>query len=226
MSTETLVRLDDSDKTIYFAVFNSTGQVFDFDSEVLAFVDLDTPAVEPYLAATKYEDAGGAGKAQFIASLNLATINNTAALVNCTVIAFEQAGEDPALATDEARSQPVALAIQFGMDSVKKFQVRGGISTDSTNGSYLEAQAWLEADGEVVPLSSGATCVCNIRQIEASEDGIQLDAEDFDSVNEQYVFEFSQADPELEDDHQYRAEFTITQDGVSWKLTTHFVVLP
>ena len=226
MSTESLVRLDDSGKTIYFAIFNETGQVFDFGAGTPAFVDLDVSNVEPYLAATEYADAGGLGKSQYIASLNLATINNTAALVNCTAIAFEQSGGSPDLTADSPRSQPVSLAIQFGLDSVKKFQVRGGVSTDSTNGSYLEVQAWLEAEGEVVPLSSGATCVCNIRQIEASEDGIQLTAVNFGTVNEQYVFEFSQADPELENDHQYRAEFTITQNGVSWKLTTHFVVLP
>lgn len=223
----TLVRLDESDKTIYYAFFNSSGQVFDFGIETPAFVDLDIETnVQPFLATTEYANAGGFGKSQYIASFDLATINSTAAVLDCTAIAFEQSGGSPDLTADAPRSQPVPYSIQLGMENVQKFEVRGGISTDSTNGSYLEAQAWLEADGVIVPLSAAATCVCNIRQIEASEDGIQLTAENFGSVNEQYVFEFSQADPELEDDHQYRAEFTITQNGVSWKLTTHFVVLP
>lgn len=230
MSTETLVRLDDSSRTIYFAVFNSTGQVFDFGADTPAFVDLGETNVEPYLEATEYEDAGGAGKSQFIASLNLATINNTAALVNCTVIAFDQAGESPDLETDAPRSQPEPLSIQFGMEGVKKFKVHGGISTDSTNGSYLEVQAWLEADGEVVPLvntgGSPATCACNIRQIDAEADGLQISTANFDVANDQYIFVYTVADPELEDDKQYRAEFTIVQDGVTWKLTKDFVVLP
>lgn len=227
MSTEPLIRLDDSSKTIYFSVFNSAGQIFDFNSNT--FVELSAPPVTPGLAATEKANAGGAGKSQYIASLNLATINNTAAIVHCTVLAFEQAGGSPAPGTDTAVSQPNGFAVQFGREDISNIKVHAGISTDSTNGSYLEVQAWLEVDGEVIALTSGesgATCACNIRQIEADADGIQLSTGDFGNVNAQSIFEFSEADPELEDDHQYRAEITITQDGVSWSITKEFVVLP
>lgn len=226
MSTETLVRLDDSGKTIYFSIFNASGQVFDFDSGVEAFVALSS-ATEPYLAATERADAGGAGKSQYIASLDLATINNTAALVSCTAIAFEQAGGSPDPETDSARSQPSPLEIRFGSeDGDVEYRVHAGISTDTTSGSYLEVQAWLESNGAVVPLTSSATCTCNIRQIDAGADGIQISAVDFGNVNSQYIFVHSEADPSLETDRQYRALITITQDGKSWTTTKDFVVLP
>lgn len=225
MSVESLIRLDGSGKTIYFAIFNSTGQVFDFDAGVLAFVALSA-AVEPYLAATEYADAGGAGKSQYIASLNLATINNTAAIVQCTVIAFEQAGVSPDLEADSAVSQPNGFSVQFGSEGISNIKLHCGISTDSTSGSYLEVQAWLEENGAVIPLTADATCSCYIRQIDAAADGIEILTTDFDVVNAQYIFVFSEADPALENDRQYRAKFTITQDGVSWTTTKDFVVLP
>lgn len=225
MFTETLVRLDNSDKTIYFAVFNNVGQVFDFNAGVLAFANLGS-AIKPYLAATEYPNAGGSGKSQYIASLNLATINNTAALVDVTVIAFEQAGGSPALATDEPRSQPNGFTIQYGREGSNQIGIHCGISTDSTNGSYLEVQAWLESNGEVIPLTSSATCTCYVRQIDAEADGIEITAVNFGSVNAQYIFVHSKSNPSLEPDRQYRAKFTITEGGSSWSTTKDFVVLP
>ncbi|QDT26790.1 hypothetical protein Enr10x_21000 [Gimesia panareensis] len=225
MSTETLIRLDDSGKTIYFAIFNASGQVFDFNSGVLAFADLGD-AVEPSLAATEYADAGGFGKSQYIASLNLATINNTAALLSCTAIAFEQAGGSPDLTTDAPRSQPAPLEIQFGREGQNQISIHCGISTDSTSGSYLEVQAWLESNGAVIPLSASATCSCQIRQIDAEADGIQITTANFGNVNSQYIFVHSKANPSLENDRQYRAKITITEGGTSWSTTVDFVVLP
>lgn len=225
MSTETLVRLDESGKTIYFAIFNNVGQVFDFNAGVLAFANLGA-AIKPYLAATEYPNAGGAGKSQYIAALDLTTINNTAAIVQCTLVAFEQAGGSPAPATDVVRSQPNGFAVQFGTEELNDIKLHCGISTDSTNGSYLEAQAWLESNGEVIPLTSSATCSCNIRQIDAGSDGIQITTANFGSVNAQSIFTHSKSNPSLENDRQYRAKFTITQDGVSWSATKDFVVLP
>ncbi|QDT84569.1 hypothetical protein [Gimesia chilikensis] len=225
MSTETLVRLDDSGKTIYFAFFNAAGQVFDFDSEVLAFVDLGD-AVEPGLAASEYSDAGGAGKSQYIASVNLALLNNTAAQLHCTAIAFEQAGGSPDPETDSACSQPVPLEIQYGREGQNQISIHCGISTDSTSGSYLEVQAWLESNGAVIPLSDSATCSCEIRQIDAEEDGIQITTVNFGTVNAQSIFTHSKNNPSLENDRQYRAKFTITDGGISWSTTKNFVVLP
>lgn len=225
MTVESLVRLDDSGKTIYFAIFNSVGQVFDFHAGVLAFVDLG-PALIPFIPATEYPNAGGAGKSQYIASLDLATINNTAAIISSTLIAFEQAGGAPALGTDSALSQPVGLAIQFGRDGKNQFNVHCGVSTDTTNGDVLELQAWLEADGQVVALPNTATCQCQIRQIDAGADALDLTTVDFGPVNSQSIFTHSENNPAFENDRQYRAKFTITESGVSWTITKTFHVVP
>ncbi|QDT95561.1 hypothetical protein [Gimesia aquarii] len=229
MSVESLVRLDDSGKTIYFAIFNSAGQIFDFNAGVLAFVDLSTPPLTPGLAATERADAGGAGKSQYIASLDLATINNTAAIVDCTVLAFEQAGMSPAPGTDSVVSQPNGFQVQFGSEEIKNISVKAGISSDTTNGDFLEVQAWLEADGKVIALTtgvSGATCTCHIRQIDAGADGIEITAEQFGDANSQNIFVHAVSNPAIENDRQYRARFTITENGVSWTITKTFHVVP
>ncbi|QDV50862.1 hypothetical protein [Gimesia fumaroli] len=226
MSVEPLVRLDDSGKTIYFVIFNNVGQVFDFNAGVLAFANLGA-AVKPYLAATEYPNAGGAGKSQYIASLDLATINNTAAIEHCTLIAFEQAGGSPAPATDTPRSQPNGFSVQFGKEGLNKFRIQCGVSTDTTSGVVLELQAWLESDeGEVVALTSAATCACQIRQIDAGSDALSITTGDFGNVNSQSIFTHSLSNPALENDRQYRAKFTITQNGVSWTVTKPFFVVP
>ena len=136
--------------TVFFRLFNSTGQAFDFDDNTFKAL---ASCTTPYVAATERADMGGTGKSCYQASVNLANVNDTGAIGRYTLRAYEQAGGSPA-DSDAAISGGLALTVQFGELGEREIVAQAEISVKSTAGSTCQVSAWLEWGGEKVGIST------------------------------------------------------------------------
>lgn len=136
--------------TVFFRLFNSSGQAFDFDDNTFKAL---ASCTTPYVAATERADMGGTSKSCYQASINLANVNDTGAIGRYTLKAYEQAGGSPA-DSDAAISGGLALTVQFGELGEREVVAQAEISVKSTAGSTCQVSAWLEWGGEKVGIST------------------------------------------------------------------------
>lgn len=141
--------------TVFFRLFNSSGQAFDFnDNTFKALVSCTTP----YVAGTERTSMGGTGKSCWQASINLANINDTGAIGRYTLKAYMQAGGSPA-DSDAAISGGLPLTIQFGELGEREIVCQAEISVKSTAGNACQVSAWLEWGGKKIGIATNGGTV-------------------------------------------------------------------
>lgn len=140
----------DAGETVFFRVFDTTGNVFDFDDGIFKAIG---SATTPQVAASEKTGMGGTGKSGYTASIDLAAINDTGSVGRYTAKAYAQAGGSPA-ATDPAISGGLTLSVQFGILGEKEVIAQAEISVKSTAGSTAQVSAWLEHGGNRVPVAT------------------------------------------------------------------------
>lgn len=156
MTTETFSSPEyTASATVFFRLFNSSGQAFDFSDNTFKSL---ASCTTPYVAATERSDMGGTGKSHYQAGINLANVNDTGAIGRYSLIAYEQAGGSPA-DSDAAISSALSLTVQFGDLGEREIVCQAEISVKSTSGLACQVSAWLEFGGERIGISTNGGTV-------------------------------------------------------------------
>lgn len=212
MATEVLQTTDAPSNNVYFALWNTSGNVFDFADNT--FKALSAPPTTPYVAATENTGQGGVSESGYRASVNLANVNNTAAAAAYIVEAYRRLGGSPAIATDVllARGE-IRVAggeLVTGGSSGTGYVVKVGMAVTSTAGDLVKVWAWVELHGQ--PVTLDGTCV-----FECFEAGTILDQWSLAAVNENAIgqWEAEVEDPGFADDTKYLLRATITVGAVT-----------
>jgi len=122
-----------------------------------------------------------------------------------------------------------SLEAQTDAEAAAGRRVRFQVHTETTNGDVCDLAAWLEeADGSVVPCTSGDTCAIAIVQHGSDSGSPQFEAEttDFGDANSDHRFEHQVATPGFDDDRAYYAIITLVIDSVTYTAVEPFNILP
>lgn len=141
----------DASATVYFRLYDSSGNVFDFNDETFKAIG---SATTPQVAATERTEMGGTSKSGYQASIDLATVNDTGAVNRYTLKAFLQSGGSPATSDAAITDGWFHITIQFGGLGEKDVVAQGEISVKSTAGSTAQISAWLEFAGKKIGVST------------------------------------------------------------------------
>ncbi len=202
-----------SGQTLYVAAMNGAGEWLDFDDWTFkAIGDVTTIG----LAMTAHDIASG--RQRYLASIDLTDLAPGLAAVSCTVGCYVQTGGSPDPESDTLSGQVIPLIAQLGKVGYRRFVPQLKLGVTSTAGTELALMAWLEADGEKVPLETlddTATCAVEIIR-QGNYPQISLDATAMGSVNADHCFEPLAANPDFTADRIYRAQTTITANGLTF----------
>lgn len=216
MSTEQIAFQHDPGATLYAAIFDSTGQVFDWNDNTFKAV---ASATTPGIALIERAAAGGGSKSLYTGSFNRATVNNTATVGQYSLTIFSQAGGSPAPVTDAAVSSPAAFEIRFGEPGglQVRHQIDGCFTT--TAGTLIRLMVQLLYDGQRVALETvdpTATCALAVREHGAGADLFTISAT---TVNAAGIFELSKTNPGYTADRLYKYTLTMVVNGVTLTFT-------
>lgn len=223
MSSEQLAVHFDESRTLYAAIFNEDGEVFDFDSDT--FVALGLPPVDPYWPLEENVGTGGSGFSQywFADPLDLARINPSATAMAVRINVFDQAGGSEDLAADTV-IQVSDLTIKGG-----ELVGSGGAGMQCLfepiyrpNDDTMKFTVALELNGEAIELDVAASCAIVIRQVNPVT-GANLFSVSVSAPDANGHFTLSKLAPNLSGDTStYRAIITIVNDGVTYTFTKFF----
>ncbi|MBW3538756.1 MAG: hypothetical protein KY476_00650 [Planctomycetes bacterium] len=201
-------------KSVYFRLFNDSGQVFDFNDNTFKAL---AGATTPYVVATERGDMDGAGLSGYQATINLANVNKTPTAKHYTLKAY--ANPAPADA-DVSIADALDVIVQLGELGEGELIVQAEVSVKSTAGLTAQVKAWLERNGrkiDVDTLDAATSASVTLREHGSAIDLFSkaLAAADL----KEDIFEGEQATPGFTDDRQFDVEATITVNGVA--VTTH-----
>nr|AKH48437.1 hypothetical protein [uncultured marine virus] len=215
MATKTITLSHEAGQTCWLAIFNQAGQVWDFTAGIfrsLASAANFSLALTPDATETSY----------YQATVDLATLNATAAPINYVLQAFEQPGGSPDLA--DLKLISTGFTVQLSAEVAKTPTVEPVLDV-TIDGTDIELTAWLETDGQLVDLDtfdSAATCDVQLREHSAGAVVFQVD--DADNVafalsaNVANHFEMTAATvitSALDDSSGY-LRVTIVENGNTW----------
>lgn len=161
MTTEVFLFTGTAATTHRLAIFNSTGQVFDFNDSTFKSL---ASATTPYTNATERADMGGT-KSGYTASVNLALLNSTTTPIKF----FADWYTDTGLTTRVSESSEFTVCNSELMASVNLMQVYGsGTSAGhlSNAASNLAARNYYAIRGQVVTDGSNTTTYVKISSTE------------------------------------------------------------
>lgn len=201
--------------TVYAVVVRlSDGHVFDWsDNTFKALASATTPEV----AMTSLVTVGASDL--FEASIDLATINNTATGMDVKVLALHQAGGSPAPATDTAIGegdsfQIVAGAVAGGVTA--GYRVLACVDVTSTLGDNAHCKVkLLDPTGKVV-IDAAATCALNVQR-DGAVNQFSVSTSDFGVQNANGYWEYNFANPDFTTDVGYTAIATVISGGVTYQ---------
>lgn len=186
---------------IYFRIYNSDGEVFDFDDDTFKALG---SATTPYIVATEQPDADGTGRSDYAAEIDTALISDGSIPAEFRIKYFDNAtpaAGDLAIGGTTFRIPELATEIY-------ECHAEGALLT--TAGNEIRITAWLTYNGQTLPVTSG-TCSIAIREHSASSDLLVLNSASPDVLGR---FEFTQSNPGFTDDRLYMARITITVSAV------------
>ena len=172
MASETVQVLHETGKTVWLAVFNSSGQVWDFTAETFR-------ALGSAANFSKSMAAVSGATYAYSTTIDLSTLNAAAAVSEFSVVVYEQAGGSASLSADTPLESS-SIAVHSG----SKYQpgpIIEPVVEVTIDGSDVEISAWLEADGVLVDLDtvdSSATCDVQVREHSAGAVLFQVDDAD------------------------------------------------
>ena len=223
MSSEQLpVHFTDS-RTLYAALFNGAGEVFDFDSD--NFVALSLPPVDAFYPMSENVGTGGAGFSSywFTDPLDLSRINGTATPMDVELKVFDRVGGSEDLAADTVihtsafavkngeRVEPGAAGMVCLFEPIYR-----------ANDDKMKFTVALELNGVAVTLDGAASCEIVVRQVNPIT-GADLFSASVSAPDANGVFSLSQSAPNLSGDTStYRALITVVNDGVTYEFTKFF----
>lgn len=199
-------------QTVYFTLWNSAGQVFDFDDNTFKAVG---SAVTPALAATERTGPGGS-VSHYTANLDLADVHMGGNVLRLWVAAFQQVGGSPAPATDTTLTIPESqrlLDIQFAEQGIGQLRLEVAPAFTTTAGLEMRLRAALTRNGVKVPLETydaAATLALAVREQGAGSDLFTISAT---TVGADGLFDLDQADPEFTSDRVYSFIYTLVENG-------------
>lgn len=174
MANKTITYTEESGLTIWFAVFNRTGQVWDFTAG--SFKALGSAAN----FSTAMSAVAGAAYA-YQATLDLATLNATALPVGYTLKVYDQAGGSPSLSADTVVATE-NFVVQLSAEPLSVPLVEPN-ADGVIDGSGVELMVWLESDGVVVDLDTfDASATCDVTIREHGAGAVLLQVDDADNV--------------------------------------------
>lgn len=212
MATEVLQTTDAAGNNVYFAIWNTSGNVFDFNDNTFKALG---SATTPYVAATENTGQGGVSESGYRASVNLSNINSTLTVAAYIAEAYRRLGGSPVLTTDvllareEMRVSNGTLTIDGSSGQVV---CECDISVRTTAGVDADLVAWLERDGQRVVLAAGS---CSITVTEKDSGVDQWTVTDA-APNADGVFEMSKNLPAFTSDRIYIVKVSITENGTTW----------
>lgn len=210
MATEVLQTTDAPGNNVYFTLWDTSGNVFDFADNT--FKLLSAPPTTPYVAATENTGQGGVNESGYRASVNLANVNSTPAVAAVIVEACRRLGGSPALTTDlmlarsELRIANGTIATGGGPgDVLSGYVVKVGMNVTATIGDYAQLYAWVEYNGQ--PVVVDGTCVFS-----CFEYGATVAQWTESAVGENIIgqFELLKHLPNFDDDKKYLLRAAIT----------------
>lgn len=210
MATETLVVQHTASKNVYFALFESDGDVFDFNDNTFKAI---AGATTPYVAATEESDLGGVGRSVYVASVNLANVHDHGVPKDVIVQAYERAGGTPAPLTDTVIALPSYVKVQFAEVGELPLTVEIVPCFTSTAGTEVRLFAKLMRGGKPVPIATydaGATLALAVREHGAVGDLFTIGAT---VVGASHVWELTQAAPGYTADRLYKYTATLVENG-------------
>lgn len=204
MATETFLFEGTAGTPHYLALWNRSGQVFDFSDNT--FKSLGS-ATTPYVAATERVNMGGSSKSGYTAAVNFANVNATAARMRLSASWYTNT------ALSAIVSDPLDVVVRLGQldsgEGVSGFAPQIGACFTSSAGTEVRFSAWLERDGQLVVLTAG-TCAIAIRE---HGSGVDLFSVSDAAPNAAGIFEATQASPGFTSDRLYLATVTIVSGG-------------
>lgn len=195
---------------VYLRLFNSSGQVFDFNDDTFKAL---ASCTTPYVAATERADMGGTGRSGYQATIDLADVNNTGAANRYSVKAYDNA--TPA-DTDNPISDELGITVQFGKLGEREIRVAFEAALTTTAGAAIRHIAWLEHGGEQVDLSAvdaSATCDIAVREYGAGSDLYTDNSNTLAAGTDR--FETETSSPGFTDDRVYLFTVTITENSIA-----------
>lgn len=215
MANHTVKAKWDAGATLWFAVFNAAGQVFDFTANNFkALASAANFSTALTADATETEHYRG--------TLNMSNVNAGGEPTTYEVRVYEQAGGSPDLADDDIGGYE--LVIQFGEvpPPADRPKVVHSVVAD---GADAEIQAWLELNGVIVDLATidaSATCDVQVREQSAGTNLFQVDDQDNAAFNlganvaNHYELEKTSVITSALDDSNLFVQTTIVENGNSW----------
>lgn len=214
MATTDLFYRDEAGLSIYFRLWNSAGQVFDFNDNTFKAIG---SATTPYVAATERTAVDGDGFSAYVATVNLANVNNTGTLRHVFWAAYSNG--TPA-AADVSVSDYAQMIVQFGRLGPVSIQCKCEAAMLTSAGNEVRILCWLEANGERISLASGS-CTATFREHGSGSD---LFAETDSAPNAAGSFELTKTSPGFTNDRIYQVTVAITDSAGN--VFTNTVAMP
>jgi len=211
MATKVFSFDTDAGADIYVRIFGRTGsevgQVFDDSDDTFKAL---ASATTPYITCTEQTAEDGTAYSSYTVSVDLATLNDTLALKDYVIRAYDNA--TPA-DTDVAVSGPLAFSVQAGEEGKQDITVSIDGCNTSSAGTEVRYLIRLYVNGTMRVLDNAATCVLTVR-----EQGAGVDLFTSGSINPETglgYFEHDETTPGFTDDRLYEHEVVITEDTVA-----------
>lgn len=131
---------------VYFRVFDTSGQVLDFDDGT--FKSLGS-ATTPYVDAIERTDMGGSNRVGYQASIDLALVNDGPLAGDFILQAYDGATH---ATSDDPIGDPLEFSVQFAAiaDQHNLIIPQADANVKSTEGNAVQISVWLEKDGITV----------------------------------------------------------------------------
>lgn len=219
MTTQKISQQYDAGAHLYVTAFNSSGQVFDYNTNT--WVAISLPPVNPFLSVTERTGTGGTGESDFWATVDLGLLNPSATQVDVRLKFFERAGGSNSLSADTVIGVADVSIVSGG-------QVNVGFTECVLTPSYragsdtLYFVAQLRVNGLPVTLAGGDTCTIIVRQINpvAGSNLFTVGPVNPDANGE---FTLSKVNPNLNADTSiYRGLVTMVVGSVTYSFECHF----
>jgi len=215
MANKTITVSHEASQTVWVAIFNAAGQVWDFTAGTFRAL---ASAANFSLALT----ADATETSYYVGTVDLSTLNATADTVGYTVQAFEQVGGSPDL--EDLKLGSESFMVHASTEVLRAPLIEPMVEV-TIDGGGAEVTAWLEADGVLVDLDTldaSATCDVVVREHSAGAVLFQLDDADNAafalSANVANHFELTQATGVTSglDDSSMYIRVTIVENSNTW----------
>jgi hypothetical protein len=213
MATKTIPVIHTAGATLWFAVYNAAGQVWDFTAGTFKAL---ASAANFSTALT----ADGTVTTNYTATLDLSTLNAGGVATTYNLVVYDQVGGSPALS--DTPLAELSITVQFGVEQDLTVEPNFAGTID---GADIELIAWLEINGVVVDLDTldaAATCDINLREQSAGSDFVDVDDNDdagyalSATVANQYQMLVTGVIVSGVDDSNVTATVKIVENGNTW----------